>query len=141
MTTMDHQADVNELRILIQKIARIIRGHRDTVLTEAQILALVHLDLHGPQSPFQLAEHERVSQPSMNRLLNILEKGGYLVRSPHPGDSRRVLLTLTDSGREVAQEERRQRSVWFSDRFAQLTPEEATALRDALPALRRLLEL
>jgi DNA-binding MarR family transcriptional regulator len=141
MTTVEHEADVTELRQLIQKIARIIRGNRDTVLTDSQILVLVHIDLHGPQSPYQLADYERVSQPSMNRMLNILEKGGYLARSPYPGDSRRVLLTLTDLGREVANEEKRQRSVWFSERFAQLDPDEAQALRDALPALRHLLAL
>ncbi len=49
-------------------------------------------------SPSELAAHERVTPPSMNRTLNGLEKAGLVARHPADDDARRVRVSITPAG-------------------------------------------
>ncbi|WP_414171145.1 hypothetical protein [Clavibacter tessellarius] len=53
----------------------------------------------------------------MNRTVNCLVSAGYAERSPAPDDGRRVTVSVTEEGRRVVQETRRQRSAWLSLRL------------------------
>src|SRR4051794_14863759 len=99
-----------ELRLLLQKVARRIRANRgDEHITDSQLGVLWRLEEKDGRSPGELATLEKVSPPSMNRTLNALEDAGYLTRTPDADDARRVILRLTEKGRQLTAETRRLR--------------------------------
>lgn len=49
-----------------------------------------------------LAEHLGITGPSVTKLLDRLERGGHLRRSPHPTDRRALSLVVTDETRAAA---------------------------------------
>lgn len=53
-------------------------------------------------TPGILATHLGITTPSTTKLLDRLERGGHIARSPHPGDRRASLITVTDETREAA---------------------------------------
>jgi DNA-binding MarR family transcriptional regulator len=133
--------DHEELRLLIQKVARRIRNNRSSAdLSDSHLGVLFQLETHGDRSPGELAEHERVTPPSMNRTLNGLENAGLVARHPAEDDARRVRVTLTPAGLALIAETRALRSAWFAERLAALTPDERRAIEAAIPVLRHLAE-
>ncbi|QIS44480.1 MarR family transcriptional regulator [Clavibacter capsici] len=123
------------LRAGVMRLAPRLRAEKaDHELSDSQFVVLALLLRDGPTSPGRLAEIERVTAPSMNRTVNCLVDAGYAERSPAPDDGRRVTVSLTDAGRSVVQETRRQRNAWLSLRLAELSVEERATL-DAAAAL------
>jgi DNA-binding MarR family transcriptional regulator len=128
----------DDLRLLIQKVARRIRNNRASAdFSDSQLGVLFQLE-QADHSPGELAAHERVSPPSMNRTLNGLEKAGLVARHPADDDARRVRVSITPAGLAQIAETRALRTAWFSQRLADLTPEERRALEAVTPILRRL---
>lgn len=128
----------DELRVLIQKVARRIRNNRSTDdLSDSQLGVLFFLE-EGDHSPSELAAQERVSPPSMNRTLNGLERAGLVARHPADDDARRVRVTITEAGLAHIAETRALRTAWFSQRLAELSPEDRRALEAVVPVLRLL---
>lgn len=129
-----------DLRILIQKVARRIRNNRSNDdLSDSQMGVLFFLE-DSDHSPGELAAHERVTPPSMNRTLNGLEGAGFVVRHPAADDARRVRVTITAAGRAQILETRALRTAWFTRQLADLTPNQRRALDEVTPILRRLSE-
>ena len=135
------RADDDELRIVIQRIARRIRSNRaDGDLGDSQLSVLFRLALHGPATPTELAAFERVTPPSMNRTLNGLEGAGLITRTKSPDDARKVVIDITPAATAFLNETRRLRTAWFSQQMAKLDPPDHDALTLALPILRKLAE-
>jgi DNA-binding MarR family transcriptional regulator len=126
-----------ELRMLIQKVARRIRNNRAGEISDTRLGVLFQLDA-GDRSPGELAAHEHVTPPSMNRTLNGLEEDDLVRRSPAEEDARRVRVSITTSGRARIAETRAMRSAWFAQQIAALDDDERHALLAVTPALRRL---
>jgi DNA-binding MarR family transcriptional regulator len=136
---MVNETDPDELRILVQRLARRIRANRaGSGVTDAQLSVLFHLEKQGDSAPGRLAEHDGVTPPSMNRTLNGLEEAGWVTRSPDPDDARKVVVSLTPAGTELIAETRRLRSAWFTRRLAELSTDERRLLEGVTPVLRRL---
>jgi DNA-binding MarR family transcriptional regulator len=134
------ETDDDELRMLLQRVARRIRNNRsDGSMSDAKMGVLFRLETSSAM-PSQLAERERVSPPSMNRTLNTLEAAGLVLRSPDPADARKVIVTITAAGHGVIDETRRLRTEWFSERLAELTAGDRTKLEAVIPVLRVLSE-
>ncbi len=66
--------------------------------TEQQWRVLRVLEEGGPLDPTEIAERCVIMTPSMTRILKTLEDDGLVKRENHPGDGRRVLISLTPSG-------------------------------------------
>jgi DNA-binding MarR family transcriptional regulator len=90
------------------EFARAVRGlalayqrYRTTVyrerlglgLSDGALLGALRLD--GPSTAGQLAARLNLSTPSITELLDRLERGGHVVRSRHPTDRRKVVVTET----------------------------------------------
>ncbi len=72
--------------------------------TQGECFVLNHLLFsRQPVSPHALAESLGVSSARIAALLNALEGKGMIVRQSVAGDKRRVLVSITDSGRQKAQ--------------------------------------
>ena len=129
----------DELRVLIQKVARRIRAERASEgVSDSQLGVLLRLASDGRNTPSGLATAEKVSAPSMNRTLNALEAASLVQRAPSDDDARCVWVTLTPLGEQVITETRRMRQQWFHDQLATLTDAERSALEEVRPILRRL---
>ena len=128
----------DELRFLFQKVARRIRNNRASEdFSDSQLSVLFQLE-EGDHSPGELAAHERVTPPSMNRTLNGLEEAGLVARHPADDDARRVRVSVTAAGLAQIAETRALRTAWFSQRLADLSQDERRALEAVTPILRRL---
>ena len=105
MTTPQPRSDVGlatALRISVSRLARRLRAERVALglqpdLSETQLAALATLVRHGPMTPGELAEHEKVQPPSMTRVIAVLEERSLVMRAPHTTDRRQVVLTVTEA--------------------------------------------
>ena len=143
MPTLTKTAELaSTLRVSVMRLGRRLRAERVvTDLSLTQMAALGTLDRHGPLTPRELAEHEKVQPPSMTRVLAGLEERGLILRTPHETDGRQHLVSLTAEANALLKEDRRRRDAWLARRLAELTQEERDVLRAAAPVIERLTRL
>lgn len=55
-------------------------------------------------TPSAIASHLGISSASTTKLLDRLEHGGHIIRSPHPTDRRALAIAITEETREAAME-------------------------------------
>ncbi|WP_295839168.1 MarR family transcriptional regulator [uncultured Microbacterium sp.] len=134
----DDSAAASELRMATFRLARRLRAQRaiDT-MSDGQFAVLAALTVHGAHTLGQLADRERVSAPSMNRTVTLLENAGYISRTPDETDRRRVTIDLTDYGRRIVDETVRRRDAFVEEALAELTPEERETLARAATIMRK----
>jgi DNA-binding MarR family transcriptional regulator len=140
MPTMTRTAELaSSMRVSVMRLSRRLRAERlDSSLSVTQIAALGTLERHGPLTPRELADHEKVQPPSMTRVLASLEERGLIERTPHETDGRQHLVSLTKPARDLLREDRRRREAWLAQRLAELTQDERDVLRAAAPIIERL---
>lgn len=128
------------LRPAVMRLARRLRQMQDDALglNSNQLSAMSVLLNSGDQLMGELAAQEKVQPPSMTRIVNSLEAGGYVARRPDPRDHRQCLVALTESGRQVLLANRRRRDEWLALRLAELDPADREVLRHAVRVLERL---
>jgi DNA-binding MarR family transcriptional regulator len=133
------QEIAGDLRAVLGVLYRRIRQTRvagDLTLSESS--ALGRLDHYGPTTSAQLAKLEQISPQSMGATLQALEAKELIQRAPDPADGRRVILSLTDAGRETVQSKRTARTEQLTRALAALSPQECARLAAALPVLEHL---
>ena len=138
LTIMMDEAEA-DLRIAIMRLARRLRLERaEGDLTDSQLSVLFVLWKEGAQTLRTLAEHERVTPPSMNRTVNALVEAGLASRSDAPDDGRKVVVKATEAGIAIAHETKRRRAAWFSHQLEALDGGERALLSAAAPLLQKL---
>ena len=141
---MSEEPDVGQvaaaLRVSIGLLLRRLRQVRvDGELTLPESSALVRLDRGGSATPGELAKLERISPQSMGATLAALEARGLVERRPDPRDGRRVVLSVTEAGRDVLRDKRNARAEQLAQALsAGFTPAELRQLMAAVPLLERL---
>lgn len=70
-------------------------------LTAEQFQVLKNLSMNGGQSQSMVCEAVSKSPANITRILDRLEKKGYLERRDNPHDRRSSLVYLTDTGRQL----------------------------------------
>ena len=79
-------------------------------------------------TPGALAVRERVRPPSMTRVIASLCDLGFVARTAHPADGRQVLVSVSASGQDLIEAERRASQEWLMKRLARLDPDERKTL-------------
>ena len=139
MSPATDPALASALRLAVMRLARRMRSERaDTSLTLTQLAALATLERHGPLTPRELAQAERVQPPSMTRIAASLEAAGLATRTDHPTDGRQVLLAASPAGVALLREDRRRREAWLAPRLRALDPADREVLERAAEVLDRL---
>jgi DNA-binding MarR family transcriptional regulator len=129
----------DDLRLAVMRLARRLRLERAPGdVSDSHLSVLFVLSKEGPMTPTALAEHERVTPPSMNRTVNGLVEAGLVARRGAADDGRKVLIEATATGVALAQETKRRRAAWFSRQVETLDDDDRAALEVAAPILRRL---
>src|SRR5215208_4274142 len=89
------------LRWTITRMARRLRQEAGTDLGPSQVAALATIERHGPLSPSELAERERIKRPTATRILRHLETAGLVERVKDPEDGRASILSATPDAKEL----------------------------------------
>ncbi|MGH3149463.1 MAG: MarR family winged helix-turn-helix transcriptional regulator [Streptosporangiaceae bacterium] len=128
------------LRVSIGLLLRRMRQARaEGGLTVPETSALARLDRGGPATSSALARLEQISPQSMGATLARLEAQGLVARGPDPLDGRRVVLTISDAGRQVLRDKRNVRTEQLAQALsAGFTRAELGQLMTAAPLLERL---
>lgn len=119
----------NDLSLAVVRLARQLRFRRpDSPVSLSQLSALATLAKDGPMTPGALAVKERVRPPSMTRVIASLAELGFVDRCAHPDDGRQVLVSVSHSGTELIEVERRASREWLQLRLAELEPGQRDTL-------------
>jgi DNA-binding MarR family transcriptional regulator len=127
----------SDLRVVLGQLVRRLRAEHRFPLSHGTVLG--RLDREGAQSTSDLALSERVRPQSMAQIVADLQADGLIERRPDPGDRRRMLIELTEQGRNALEQDRRSREGWLARAVADtLSPEEQATLARAVKLLERL---
>jgi DNA-binding MarR family transcriptional regulator len=85
-------------------VERMDRAVKPLGLTAQQIAVILLLSCKRAHTPYELSRVMSYDSGSMTRMLDRLEKKGFIVRTRSEADRRMVQLDLTPHGREVAQQ-------------------------------------
>src|ERR1700755_3502192 len=132
-----------QLRLGIVRTARRLRQEaaaEDSGLTPPATAALATIERHGPLTPSELAELERVKRPTVTRTLGCLEREGLVERMPDPSDGRSSLVSVTAAGRERLRRLRGRKNAYLAKRMRDLPVEDVAALERAAEILEQMLE-
>jgi MarR family transcriptional regulator for hemolysin len=72
------------------------RAVRDIGLTRTQWMVLYRLYLEGEQSQTEIASSLSIAKPPLGKVIDLLERDGWLTRKQNPADRRENLVSLTD---------------------------------------------
>jgi DNA-binding MarR family transcriptional regulator len=122
------------------RLHRRLRVEARDELSPTLVSALVSIERHGPLTLGRLAELERVTPPSITRVVAKLERSGLVTREVDASDRRVSRVGITPEGTGLLQRSRRRKAAYLAQRLDTLAPSDLAAVRDALPILERLLE-
>lgn len=131
------------LRLAIVRMSRRLRQEaagEATGLTPTSTAALATIERHGPLTPSELADLERVKRPTVTRTLACLDREGLIQRTPDPDDGRSALISVNGAGRERLRRLRSRKNAYLARRMRELPAEDVAALEQAAAILERMLE-
>lgn len=129
-----------DLRACLGPMVRRLRQVKpDGELTLSQTSVLVRLSREGPAAAAELAAGEGIRPQSMSTIISGLQERGLVARAPDPDDGRRIVLSLTDAGREGLLGAHKERARRLTRAISEeLTPAERAQLAAAIPLLERI---
>jgi DNA-binding MarR family transcriptional regulator len=131
------------LRMAIVRTARRLRqeaASEASGLTPTSTAALATIDRHGPLTPSELAEIERVKRPTVTRTLGCLDREGLIERTPDPADGRSALVSVNVAGRERLRRLRGRKNAYLARRMKRLSDADVATLERAAEILEGMLE-
>jgi DNA-binding MarR family transcriptional regulator len=128
------------LRWAITRMARRLRQEAGTDLGPSQVASLATIERHGPLSPSELAERERIKRPTATRIVRHLDDAGLVERVRDPEDGRASILTVTGEGRALLRRLRERKTAYLAKRLADMDAEDRRTLEHAAGLLEGMLE-
>ncbi len=117
--------------VSLHLLRRLAREESASGTRPARLSALATLASHGPCTLGTLARLERVTPPSMTRLVHALEADGLAERSPSVTDGRQVDVRITAAGSALLAARGDQREATLADWLADLPPADLQVLSTA----------
>jgi DNA-binding MarR family transcriptional regulator len=106
-------------------------------------MALGTLNREGPARVTTLAAAGGIGQPAMTELVHRLQRQGLVTRVEDPADRRAALVTITNAGRTLLDDQRRDRHERLAELLAALPREDEATLtltmQVAMPIIGRLI--
>ena len=138
-TTVTIPALAAQLRVSVARTARRLRQEGGE-LSPTLAATLVTVERHGPLTPSELADRERIKRPTATRLVARLEADGLVTRTADPADGRSALIATTPAARALLGEMRTRKDAFLTRRLRALDAEDRAVLARAAALLDRLLE-
>ena len=144
-TTLSSTDVAARLRLAIVRSARrlrqeAVRAEGGPELSPTLTAALSTVDTHGPLTPSELAERERVRRPTATRTVASLERLGLVGLTVDPDDGRIRRVAATPEGRALLRRLRTRKNAYLARRLAVLDPDELEVLEHAADILERILD-
>jgi DNA-binding MarR family transcriptional regulator len=140
LTTEIKEELAPRLRWAVTRLARRLRQEAGADLGPSQTAALATVERHGPLSPSELAEIERIRRPTVTRIVRHLEQAGLIERVTDPQDGRASILSVTAEGRALLRRLRERKTAYLARRLAALDAEDRRTLERAAELLEGMLE-
>jgi DNA-binding MarR family transcriptional regulator len=128
------------LRLAVFRLRRRLRRQGGGDLTPSQASALSSVDHVGPLTLGELSQVENVRPPTLTKVVAALEEQGLVLRHVDPNDRRVSRVETTAKGKELLATNRVRSDAYLAARLASLTPDDRSALVQAVEVLERLLE-
>jgi DNA-binding MarR family transcriptional regulator len=130
------------LRVAIGMLYRRLKQNApsgDLTLAESSTLSL--LERGGPASSSELARSDRISPQSMGVTVAALEDRGLIGRDRDPEDGRRIVLSITEAGRQLVHDKRGARTGQIAAALGDgFSDGELAQIMAVVPLLERLAE-
>jgi len=132
-----------DLRTVITRLVKKLRKKSVTglqfSLTERSTLGL--LLQHGQLLPSELAAMEKITNQSMSQILNHFLEDGLIIRTASETDKRKVIISLTELGRQMITQVLNERDEWLSEAIKEtLSHEERELISKAIGPLTKLVD-
>src|ERR1700712_1767950 len=108
------------LRLVIGRLHRRFARRPVRGLTPSQLSVLVTVEQHGPLRLGDLAAREVITPPTVTRLVPSLQDSALVKRVTDPEDGRAALIEISELGRSLLEEIRRERTAFIAQRIARL---------------------
>jgi DNA-binding MarR family transcriptional regulator len=133
------------LRLSVVRMARRLRqealgAEAGATLSPTLTAALATVENHGPLTPSELAERERVKRPTATRTIAALEDAGLVERAGDPADGRASLVSTTAEGRALLKRLRGRKNAYIARRLRDLPADDIAVLERAAGILERMLD-
>jgi DNA-binding MarR family transcriptional regulator len=133
------------LRLAVVRTSRRLRQDANAAegvggLSPTLNAALATISNHGPLTPSELAERERVRRPTATRTVANLVELGLVTRTPDPADGRGFLVATTAEGSALLKRLRSRKNAYLAKRMRDLDPDDVATLERAAAILERLLD-
>ena len=130
ITVLDRLLEISEL---FQK--DMTRAFDGTPLTAARTRLLWDLAHEGPSTQHALATRLEVSPRNITGLVDALEAGGYVTRSPHPTDRRSTIVSLAASAQRMMRRMQREHAELSADLLGAVEPADRPAFERGVDAV------
>jgi DNA-binding MarR family transcriptional regulator len=136
--TREVEAVADRLHSAALHLLRRLRTEDDALgISPPRLSALSVVVYAGPIGIGALATAEGVAAPTMTRLVDGLERDGYVRRRTDPADARGVLVEATATGRRVLARGRQQRVQTLASGLATLSADELQQVRRGAELIER----
>jgi DNA-binding MarR family transcriptional regulator len=134
----------SDLRTVVTRLTKKLRKLSQTGLqfsfTERSTLSLL---LHNENGllPSELAAAEKITNQSMSQILNRFLKDGLITRTASETDKRKVIIAITDIGKQVISQVLSERDEWLAEAISEVfSEEEYNIVKSAIGPLTKLVD-
>ena len=140
--------NVNEiaenLRRVISRLLKILKNHtkNDELLSLTERSTLSSIYQYSEILPSELAVMEKVTAQSMSQIINKLLEHGFIKKTPSKTDKRKVIITITETGKKNVEKRRLEKQEWLAQSILEKTTQkEKELLVNAIKVLEKLDDL
>jgi len=128
------------LRLAIMRLARRLRQQSEPDMTPSMLSAMANIEYRQPVTLGHLAEAERVTPPTMSKIVGRLEDSGLVTRTVDVDDRRIQRVSLSPDGAKLIARNRSRKNAYLARKLRRLEPEEVSKLEEAVGVIEKLLE-
>jgi DNA-binding MarR family transcriptional regulator len=128
------------LRLAIMRLARRLRQQADADATPSMLSALASIEYRQPVTLGELAEAERVTPPTMSKIVARLQEAELVTRTPDPDDKRIQRLSLSIRGERFIARSKSRKNAYLAKKLRKLEPHEVAKLEAAVAVIEKILE-
>jgi len=137
---------IDQVLIALRKIIRAIDLHSRKLiksygLTIPQIIILKEIKRNNSPTVGEIATSVSLSQATVTNILSRLEQRGYLTRTQHNVDRRRVVVNFTEAGRDILAQAPSLLHDKFVSSFQELKNWEQTLIISSLQRIAELMDV
>ncbi|WP_315788425.1 MarR family transcriptional regulator [Fischerella sp. JS2] len=140
-TSQECAARVMETIPLLMRFIRAdMRTHSADSLSIPQLRSLAFLKRNPGASLSEVAEHLGVTCATASTTIERLVQRHLVQRTDHPQERRRVVLNLTEEGKQLLEQSQQKTRAHIAEILKDLTPEQVSQIEEGLALLKNVFE-